>query len=196
MTLPVDLAVRLHPIDAPVPDAGSLRHAAVLAILLRDVTEDAAAPRLATTRIVLIERAGDLRSHAGQLAFPGGKPEPSDRDLLETARREAAEEVALPHDGTVVLGRLDHVPTPTGFMIVPFVAWAPSGWLPAPVSPEVQRILTPSLEQLADPSIHHFRGSGIWGGTRYELHEFAIHEPPLWGATARMVWDLLERIRG
>lgn len=194
MTLPVDLAVRLHAIDAPVPDAGRLRHAAVLAILLPDPT-DVGAPKLATTRVVLIERAGDLRSHAGQLAFPGGKPEPSDRDLLETALRESAEEVALPREGTIVLGRLDVVPTPTGFMIVPFVAWAPGGWVPEQVSPEVHRILTPSLAELADPAIHRLRGTGIWEGHRYELHEFAIHEPPLWGATARMVWDLLERIR-
>ncbi|HET6582255.1 MAG TPA: CoA pyrophosphatase [Nannocystaceae bacterium] len=149
------------------------------------------------TRLVLIERSGSLRSHAGQLAFPGGKPEPGDPSLLDTALREAEEEVVLPRRDAGVLGRLSAVPTPTGFMIVPFVAWAPPGWQPAlGASPEVHRVLTPTLSLLADPAVHRITGGGVWDGYRYELHEFAIHEPPLWGATARMVWDLLERLRG
>jgi hypothetical protein len=56
-------------------------------------------------------------------------------------------------------------------------------------------VLTPTLARLADPAVHRITGGGVWDGYRYELHEFAIHEPPLWGATARMVWDLLERLR-
>jgi 8-oxo-dGTP pyrophosphatase MutT (NUDIX family) len=191
--IPPDFAARLDPIDAPLPDPGRLRHAAVLAILL---PERATAQREGT-RLVLIERSGSLRSHAGQLAFPGGKPEPGDPSLLDTALREAEEEVVLARRDAGVLGRLSAVPTPTGFMIVPYVAWAPQGWQPTlGASPEVHRILTPTLSLLGDPAVHRITGGGVWDGYRYELHEFAIHEPPLWGATARMVWDLLERLRG
>jgi 8-oxo-dGTP pyrophosphatase MutT (NUDIX family) len=191
LRIPSDLAHRLQPAAAPVPDPGTLRHAAVLALLIPGGRSDDD-----ETRIVLIERARTLRAHAGQLALPGGKPEPEDASLAETALRETEEEVGLRRDTPRLLGRLDPVPTPTGFMIVPFVAWAPPGWRPRPTSAEVQRVLTPALTELADPRVHRVAGVGVWEGHRYEMHEFAIHDPPLWGATARMVWDLLERLRG
>ncbi|MCA9699098.1 MAG: CoA pyrophosphatase, partial [Myxococcales bacterium] len=119
-----------------------------------------------------------------------------DRDLLDTALREAWEEVGLPREQVEVLGRLHPVPTPTGYMIVPFIGRVRGDWQPQKLSPEVARILTPSLRTLMDPEIHHAAGRVEWQGQEYELHEYRIGDPPLWGATARMVWDLLERIRG
>lgn len=186
--IPPDLGRSLEQVDAPVREFSGLRPAAVVALLMDD--DGVGAPDL-----VLIERSSSLRSHAGQLAFPGGKPEPGDDSLVHTALREANEEVGLPIEQTRVLGRLGPVPTPTGFLIVPFVARAPSGWAPQRTSPEVEQVLTPSMSVLADPSVHRITGRGVWKGFRYEMHEFAIHDPPLWGATARMVWDLLQRIR-
>lgn len=182
------------PASPPVADLGAdidlrdLRHAAVLALVLEPGGEDPGEG----PRILLIERAAGLRTHAGQIAFPGGKPEPGDASLAETARREAEEEVGLDRE-VEVLGRLDPVPTPTGFLIVPFVAFAPPGWQPTITSGEVRRLLTPSIASLRDPSIYRMTGRGVWRGLAYELHEYAIGTPPLWGATARMVWDLLRR---
>jgi len=174
-------------VDGPVTNPANveLRQAAVIALLMRTQK----GPELA-----LIERSAKLRAHAGQLALPGGKPEPEDGSLVDTALREANEEVGLPVTGTKVLGRLGNVPTPSGFVIVPFVGWAPDGWRPRVASGEVHAVLTPPLSLLADPSKHRITGRGVWAGLKYELHEFSIHEPPLWGATARIVWDLLERI--
>jgi 8-oxo-dGTP pyrophosphatase MutT (NUDIX family) len=192
--------------DVPAAPAG-LRHAAVVAILtdahvLGDgyVTADAASadggsPSGGGPGIVLIERAAQLRSHAGQVAFPGGKPEPGDRDLVATALREAAEEVGLPGARTV-LGRLAPVPTPSGFFVVPFVAVAPAGWRAAVASAEVGRVLQPSLARVRDPAIHRVNGHREWRGQLWELHEFALCEPPVWGATARMLFDLVQRLAG
>jgi 8-oxo-dGTP pyrophosphatase MutT (NUDIX family) len=163
-----------------------LRHAGVVALILPARDDDG-------DRLVLIERSSELAVHASQVAFPGGKPEAHDRSLAETALREATEEVGLPH--AEVLGRLHPVPTPTGFLIVPFVAIAPHGWEPRPTSTEVASVLTPRLRELAAPATHRIAGYREWNGRRYELHEFAICDPPVWGATARMVWDLLERLR-
>lgn len=186
--LPDDLSARLDPLDAPIVNLArpEFRRAAVVALLQR---------RAEGTVLVLIERAADLRAHAGQLALPGGKPEPADGSLVETALREANEEVGLPPNSAQVLGRLRPVPTPTGFVIVPFVAWAPATWRPHVASGEVSAVLTPQLAELAEPGKHRITGRGVWAGMKYELHEFAIHDPPLWGATARIVWDLLERVR-
>jgi 8-oxo-dGTP pyrophosphatase MutT (NUDIX family) len=188
--LPDDLSERLEAVDAPLPDPGRLRHAAVMALILpqgeRRPHED--------PRLLFIKRSAGLRTHAGQLAFPGGKPEPQDESLLHTALRESEEEVGLLPKGTQILGRLEAVPTPTGFMIVPYVGWAPPAWTPRPTSYEVQALLTPRFSELADPAIHRLTGRGVWEGHHYELHEFAVANPPLWGATARMVWDLLQRL--
>jgi 8-oxo-dGTP pyrophosphatase MutT (NUDIX family) len=168
-------------------DPGRFRFAAVIGLLIGAADDPS---------LVLIERSGKLRQHAGQLAFPGGKPEVGDRDLLDTALREAWEEVALPRESVRVLGRLSPVPTPTGYMIVPYVGRVEVDWQPQGGSHEVERVLTPSLRTLMDPEIHRAVGSVEWEGKAYDLHEFRIAEPPLWGATARMVWDLIQRIRG
>ena len=197
---PPRLRARLHAIDSPVAsgiDVGAeevlheFRQAAVLALVLEPGEPSPEDPGVGP-RLLLIERSSTLRAHAGQIAFPGGKPEPGDASLAETARREAQEEVGLDRD-VEVLGRLDPVPTPTGFLIMPFVAFAPPGWQPRITSGEVTRLLTPSVDRLRDPSVHRVTGRGVWRGYAYELHEYAIGTPKLWGATARMVWDLLRR---
>lgn len=187
MQIPRDLRLRLDAVDGPLADPGPLRFAAVLAPLLPPALEVGA-------RLVLIERAGNLRAHAGQLAFPGGKPEPGDRDLLETALREAEEEVALPRAQVEVLGRLEPVPVPSGFLVVPFVGVVHGPWSPSIQDSEVKVVLTPTLLELSDPARYRLTGHHEWRGTQYALHEYRIHEPPLWGATARMVFDLLARM--
>lgn len=188
--LPEDLGRRLEGIHDDLTGVdlhgGQLRFAAVIGLLLEAGDEP---------ELLLIERSSELRQHAGQLAFPGGKPEPGDRDLLDTALREAEEEVGLPRERVRVVGRLAPVPTPTGYMIVPFVGRVVEPWQPRRASGEVERILTPSLRMLMDPQVHVHKGNVEWAGRSYDLHEFRISDPPLWGATARMVWDLLQRIR-
>lgn len=185
MQIPRDLSLRLDPVDAPLADPAPMRHAAVLALLLPGEH----------TRILLIERPGTMRTHAGQLAFPGGKPDPGDRDLLDTALREAEEEIALPRALVQVLGRLSPVPVPSGYLVVPFVGVVAQPFTPRNNEAEVKSVLTPTLLQLSAPEVHHYAGMREWQGRRYALHEFKIHEPPLWGATARMVHDLLHRMQ-
>lgn len=187
--LPRDLGRRLDGIHDKLPDPAPLRFAAVIGVLLEG-------PRhRGDPALLLTERSSMMRQHAGQIAFPGGKPDVDDRDLLDTALREAWEEVGLPREQVSVLGRLAPVPTPTGYMIVPFIGRITSDWEPHRASPEVERILTPSLRTLLDPAIYRHAGDVEWRGAMVALHEYAIAEPPLWGATARMVWDLLDRIR-
>jgi len=191
-TVPSDLAARLDPVDAPNPDPGPLQAAAVIALLwpdgLRCSHDD--------PRLILIERSRLLRAHAGQLAFPGGKPEPGDTSLLATALREAEEEVAVLPSQIQILGRLPTVSTPSGFMIVPFVAWADATSRPTVASSEVHRVLSPRLADLAKPGVHRRITVQTPMGGRRSTHCFDIGEPPLWGATAQMVWELIERMRG
>lgn len=186
--LPADLAERFDDPAGALPDPAELRWAAVIGLLLHQAVDDP------DPRLLLIERGHTLRDHAGQLAFPGGKPEPHDESLLDTALREAEEEVGLPITETIVLGRLPAVPTPSRFLIMPFVGLAPLGWAPRIASPEVHDIITPQLRELADPARHRVLGRRAWRGREYDLHEYAVHDPPLRGATALMVTELLRRL--
>ena len=183
-----DLAGCLDDPAGALPDPEELRWAAVIGLLLRDAADDP------DPRLLLIHRSPTLAIHAGQLAFPGGKHEPHDASLLATALREAAEEVDLPAAETTVLGRLSPVGTPTGYLIMPFVGWAPLGWRPRAASTEVHELVMPTLGRLADPAVHRLAGSRPWRGRPFPMHEYAIHEPPLWGASAYIVWELLQRL--
>lgn len=189
--IPQRFADRLDAVGSPRPrfKFQPTSDAAVVALLL-----PGEGPREDDPSVVLIERHGRMRTHAGQVALPGGKPDEGDGALVNTALREASEEVGLPTEGADVLGRLAPVPTPTGFCIWPYVAWAPPGWMPQNTSEaEVAAVIQPRLSELA--AAHTIEGKRVWNGFEYELHSFAVHEPPVWGATARIMWDLLERIR-
>ncbi len=189
MRIPDDFGQRLLPTHGVLEDPGSLMHAAVLCGLQGRESDENDDPYL-----LLTQRAAGLRTHPGQFAFPGGKPETLDRDLLDTALREAQEEVGLPREGVRVLGRLASVPTPSGFMIVPFVVTLDPSWEPVATLGEVARVLRPRLSELTAPGMHRIRGERIWAGHNQRLHEFRITDPPVWGATARIVWDLLRRL--
>ncbi len=118
--------------------------AAVLVPVFRD--------REGRARLVLIVRA-ERGVHGGQLAFPGGVREPGDASLLETALREAAEEIGLARERVEVLEALPVFETrSTGFAIAPFLARIapPHAWRPAP--DEVAGVLEPALDELADPA--------------------------------------------
>lgn len=184
LALPSDIRGRLESVDERLREPAPFRFAAVMGLLAESDGPD--------PRLLLIERSRTLRSHAGQLAFPGGKPEPEDRDLIATALRETHEEVALAPERVSVLGRLAPVPTPSGYLIVPFV-----GTLAGPLDAvadgdEAVRVLSPRLSTLT--ASYRRAGWRKYRGVDYELHEFGFDDPPLWGATARMVYDLLSRL--
>jgi 8-oxo-dGTP pyrophosphatase MutT (NUDIX family) len=144
--------------------------------------------------IVFTERRADLRRHAGEISFPGGRQDESDADLIETALREAEEEIALEPAAVVLSGALPPVSTfATGYRIHPFVGQIPD---PAeldlqPNPEEVETLLAVTLEVLR-------RGYAM---RRLVRRGVPIHTPTyeveghlIWGATARILGDLLERL--
>ena len=131
----------------------------------------------------LLRRTKALRSHSGQVAFPGGKCEPGDPTPLATALREAEEEIGLPAARVEVLGRLDDHSTITRFAIAPFVAWlaadAVAGWEPVPSQAEVARIFAAPLRVFL----------GQPGGLP-PMRGYRVDGELVWGATARIARDL------
>lgn len=181
----------LLPVDAPVGDPGELRLAAVLVGLQ---TPESGACEPDALELVMMERAHSLRTHAGQIAFPGGKHESADSSLLHTALREAEEEIGLIPHSVEILGRLTPVPTPSGFWVVPFVGWItrPQPWVLDPR--EVARLVVAPVRELRDKSRWEEEGVRRFRDQDFVLYRFRLADADLWGASARMVDELLRRM--
>jgi 8-oxo-dGTP pyrophosphatase MutT (NUDIX family) len=148
----------------------------------------------APERLLFIVRDGGLRQHAGQIAFPGGGREPGDDFPSGTALREAHEELAIPIGASRVLGLLDDVPTPTGFAITPVVARV-QGPLNLTCAPsEVSECFSVDLQELRDPAIYVADGEREFLGIKFVMHHYQWRERQIWGATARIVHQLLALI--
>jgi 8-oxo-dGTP pyrophosphatase MutT (NUDIX family) len=140
---------------------------------------------------VLTRRPDNMRRHAGEVAFPGGRQDP-DEDLRITALREAEEEVGLLRDDVELLGALQPVPTlATGFAIYPFVGLIDPGrqWVLSPR--EVDEVIEPSLTQLREG---YDRRRLVRRGIPLRSDVYVVGEAFIWGATARMLTDLLQRL--
>jgi 8-oxo-dGTP pyrophosphatase MutT (NUDIX family) len=138
---------------------------------------------------VFTRRRSDLRRHAGEISFPGGRHDPEDPDLLHTALREAHEEIGLPPDRARVLGPLPVVSTfVTGYEIHPYVALIPAHilWQPSPA--EVDAVLELSLPDLR---AGRTRTAIERRGFTFETDAYIVSDHLIWGATARILDHLL-----
>jgi 8-oxo-dGTP pyrophosphatase MutT (NUDIX family) len=173
-----------HP-DEGDPDPEHRRAAAVLIPLFVDSGE---------LRVVLTKRTDHLRSHSGEVSFPGGGREPSDATLLQTALRETHEEIGLPPEDVEVLGSLEDLPTfGSNYLIRPYVGFIPSSIEFSRDPHEVERVLTPKLELFTDPSLRRIEIRQR-DGVEYQVHFFDVDGDNVWGATARMLVRLIELI--
>ena len=156
------------------------------AVLVPVVTEPGQPDRLLFT-----ERRHDLSTHAGQISFPGGKRDAEDSDAAATAVRETTEELGIEPAAIEVLGHLDDVPTPTRFVITPVVARLRGPLTLRPNPAEVASVFAAELPALADPERYTTNGTREFLGVRYDMHEYRWEPHRIWGATARMVYQLM-----
>lgn len=160
------------------------------AVLVPIVTEPGQPDRLLFT-----ERRHDLSTHAGQIAFPGGKQDAEDADHAACAVRETTEELGIEPAAIEVLGLLDDVPTPTRFVITPVVARLRGPLAMAPNPAEVASVFAAEVAALRDPERYIANGTRTFLGVTYEMHEYRWEPHRIWGATARMVYQLMALLR-
>jgi 8-oxo-dGTP pyrophosphatase MutT (NUDIX family) len=185
---PVDVETGERRPRVPPPGADSRRAAVLVPVLLE--------PEGA--RLVYTVRKDHLQDHAGQISFPGGSSEPGDDSLLETALREAEEEIDLRPDLVEVIGELEemYIP-PSDFRVSPFVGLLPPEAELVLQPDEVEEIFTVSLDELMSPET--FRKTLLRrDGRDYEVPVFAVEgsnmRREIWGATAAMTAALLARL--
>jgi len=147
--------------------------------------------------ILFSKKSAAVPHHKGQFAFPGGIVEQRDGSRVETALREAWEEIRLPADAVEVLGMLDDTETrATQFVITPVVGIVTRPVVFQPDGREIERVIEVPLETLRDPTI--FR-TELWevGGEGHDVHFYDVSvEDVIWGATARILKQFLDIVDG
>jgi 8-oxo-dGTP pyrophosphatase MutT (NUDIX family) len=144
-------------------------------------------------RLIFTRRAEDLSRHAGEISFPGGLEHEDDRSLAQTALRETQEELGIAGSSVEVLGALPPVHTfVSAILIVPFVGLVGGSPALSPNAAEIAEVLEYRLDELAgaEGTVEFQRGKQVYRGFAYEMGANTI-----WGATARILHDLLDLLR-
>jgi 8-oxo-dGTP pyrophosphatase MutT (NUDIX family) len=145
-----------------------------------------------TPRVVLTKRREDMRRHPGEVSFPGGRQDDDETDLRLTALREAQEEIGLDPDGVELVGALQPTPTiATGYAVHPFVGLIEPGHTWVPSAREVAAVLELSL---ADLRAGYGRRELMRRGVPFRTDVYVVGDQLVWGATARILGDLFERL--
>jgi 8-oxo-dGTP pyrophosphatase MutT (NUDIX family) len=140
-------------------------------------------PRLT---VLFTERAADLREHAGQVSFPGGRLEPRDSDPAAAALRETEEEIGLAPGGIEILGYLSDSLVGARYRVTPVVGLVRPGFTVVPDPVEVAGAFEVPFDFLMDPA-NHRTSERIWNGAPVTIYELPYDGHRIWGATAGML---------
>jgi 8-oxo-dGTP pyrophosphatase MutT (NUDIX family) len=147
------------------------------------------------TRVILTQRTEHLSSHAGQVAFPGGKIDAEDGTAITTALREAEEEIGLDRAHVHPLGCLPPYASGSGYRIVPVIGLVRPGLTYVPNPHEVADVFEVPLAFLMSGANHRV-GSRVWNGRTGYFYEMPYGERYIWGVTAGIIRQIWERTYG
>lgn len=143
--------------------------------------------------VLFTERNANLKRHAGQVSFPGGRVEPDDASLVQTALRETHEETGIESTFITVAGFLDAYETGTGYAVLPVVGLLSDGFALVPNTSEVANIFEVPLSFLLDPA-NRQKNQMEWQGRMRTFYAFRYNGHYIWGATAAMLVNFSERL--
>ncbi|MEM8744022.1 MAG: CoA pyrophosphatase [Pseudomonadota bacterium] len=143
--------------------------------------------------VLFTQRTDDLPTHAGQISFPGGKMDPGDANAVDTALREASEEISLDPQYVEPIGFLQDYITSTGYRIAPLVGVIRDGYSVVPDHNEVADIFDVPLSFLMNVKNHEIH-TREWRGRKRKFYAMPYEDRFIWGATAGMLRNLYEWI--
>ena len=142
-------------------------------------------------KVILTKRSNNLKQHPGQVSFPGGKSEKTDKSLVATALRETKEEIGINNKNVEILGQLSKHVTITGFKITPFIGKIRTGFSTKIQTSEVSEIFEVPLSYLSNPK--NFRVESVkWKGKKRFFYSIPYGPYYIWGATARILKNLAD----
>lgn len=144
-------------------------------------------------QVLLTKRAEALKNHSGQIAFPGGKIDPEDKDVFDTALREAHEEIDLTPNEVNVLGRLADYYSGSGYKIAPVIGLVNASSTLNPNPDEVDHIFEVPLAFLMDEE-NHRKGSRMFKGNERFFFEMPYKQHFIWGVTAGIIRLFYDRL--
>jgi 8-oxo-dGTP pyrophosphatase MutT (NUDIX family) len=143
--------------------------------------------------VILTVRRENMRTHAGQIAFPGGRVDPGE-DSVAAALREAGEELLLAREHVELVGAIEPYRTVTGYVVTPVVAVIPPDLALEPHEDEVADWFEAPLDYLLDPAHQQLR-SALFAGRERHYYEILWNDRRIWGATAAMIVNLSRRLQ-
>lgn len=145
--------------------------------------------------VLLTQRSAELRRHAGQISFPGGRIEPGDAGPLEAALRETEEEIGLPREHVTFAGYLEPHLVLSGYWITPVIGFVQPGFTLKLDQREVHSTFEVPLTHILDPANHQVRQRTL-GDTTFQVYDIPYGEHNIWGATAGMLLGLYRLVSG
>lgn len=167
------------------PPAGRVLRPAAVLVPVR--------PAPGGARVILTKRSSRLQHHPGQIAFPGGKLDEGDRGAEDAALREAEEEIGLPRAAVHLLGTLPAHETVTGFTVTPVLGHVRDDFAPIPEPGEVEEVFEVPFAHVTDPARFAIERRR-WRGTWRQYYTVPYGPYYIWGATARILRALADRV--
>ncbi len=144
--------------------------------------------------VLLTQRSAELKHHAGQISFPGGRMEPGDGDIATTALRETEEEVGIRSEHVTVVGYLPAMPTITGYAVTPIIGLVAAAAVPEVDRTEVEFAFEVPLSFLLNPDNRRIVGRDLHG-TTVPMTEFHYEQHRIWGATAMIILEFIKVLK-
>mgnify|MGYP001163524965 FL=1 len=163
-------------------DSNSYKIAAVLFPLIEKNNE---------LKVILTTRSKDLPSHPGQVCFPGGKLEKTDKNIIECAKRESFEEVGIKNDQINLLGQLDDCITGTNFKVTPVIGLIDSNYIPVLQEKEVADIFEVPLDYFIEKNNQKIEYAN-YKDKSYSYYQYNWENKKIWGSTARIIVNFCE----
>lgn len=159
-----------------IPDGGAFRACVLMPIVLHE----------SSLHLLLTKRTESVEHHKGQISFPGGMVDHGDTSPIHTALRELEEEIGIKESAVTIIGQLDDIHIPSGFVVTPIVGFIESLNGMKANNDEVAEVILIPLKKFFDTTLQHTEVRELMG-IKHPVYFYNVWKEPVWGATAHII---------